>query len=72
MKMIKTEDAVGRVLQHDVTRIVPGEFKGRLFKKGHVIREEDIEPLLKAGKFMFMFGKTLQGLYMKMMQLKFL
>lgn len=51
MKMIKTEDAVGRVLQHDVTKIVPGEFKGRLFKKGHVIREEDIEPLLKAGKF---------------------
>lgn len=50
MKMIKTEDAVGRVLLHDITKIVPGEFKGRAFKKGHVIREEDIPVLLSIGK----------------------
>lgn len=50
MKMIKTKDAVGRVLLHDITRIVPGEFKGRAFKKGHVIKEEDIEILLSIGK----------------------
>lgn len=50
MKSIKVTDAVGLVLAHDVTKIVPGEFKGRLFKKGHVIREEDIEKLLDIGK----------------------
>lgn len=50
MKMIKTENAVGTILSHDVTQIIPGEFKGRLFKKGHIIREEDIEKLLSIGK----------------------
>lgn len=50
MKQIRIEDAVGCILSHDVTKIVPGEFKGRLFKKGHVIREEDIPKLLDIGK----------------------
>lgn len=50
MKMIKVEDAVGTILSHDVTQIIPGEFKGRLFKKGHIIKEEDIEKLLSIGK----------------------
>ena len=50
MKQIRIEDAVGCILSHDVTTIVPGEFKGRLFKKGHVIKEEDIEKLLDIGK----------------------
>ncbi|MFI3210437.1 MAG: molybdopterin-binding protein [Peptostreptococcaceae bacterium] len=50
MKKVKTTDSVGLVLSHDVTKIVPNEFKGRLFKKGHVIREEDIEELLNIGK----------------------
>ena len=50
MKMIKVEDAVGTVLSHDVTQIIPGEFKGRLFKKGHLIQEEDIEKLRAIGK----------------------
>jgi molybdenum cofactor synthesis domain-containing protein len=38
------------VLAHDVTRIVPGEFKGVAFRKGHIIREEDIPEFLKVGK----------------------
>lgn len=50
MKQIRIEDAVGCILSHDVTKIVPGEFKGRLFKKGHVIKEEDIPKLLDIGK----------------------
>ena len=50
MKMIKVEDAIGSILSHDVTQIIPGEFKGRLFKKGHIIKEEDIEKLLSIGK----------------------
>ena len=45
MKVIDTKNAVGHVLCHDITRIVPGEFKGVAFKKGHIIKEEDIPEL---------------------------
>jgi len=50
MKTIKVEDAVGMVLGHDITEIIPGQFKGVAFKKGHIIRESDIERLLRIGK----------------------
>lgn len=50
MKLIKTQDAVGHVLCHDLTRIVRGEFKGAQFAKGHVVTEEDIPMLLSMGK----------------------
>ncbi|ABR47212.1 molybdopterin binding domain [Alkaliphilus metalliredigens QYMF] len=50
MKVVKTEEAVGMVLGHDITEIVPGAFKGVAFKKGHVIKSEDIERLLRIGK----------------------
>ncbi len=50
MDVIKVEDAVGHVLCHDITKIIPGEFKGRAFKKGDIIRQEDISELLKLGK----------------------
>lgn len=50
MKIIETKDAVGTVLCHDITKIVPNEFKGVAFKKGHIVREEDISELLKLGK----------------------
>ncbi|WP_232699937.1 molybdopterin-binding protein [Brevibacillus daliensis] len=49
-KVVPVQEAVGMMLPHDMTQILPGEFKGRLFKKGHVIREEDIGPLLSIGK----------------------
>jgi molybdenum cofactor synthesis domain-containing protein len=49
-KKIKVEDAAGLVLAHDMTRITRGEFKGVAFKKGHVVRKEDIPDLLKIGK----------------------
>jgi molybdenum cofactor synthesis domain-containing protein len=48
--MTRVEDAVGHVLCHDMTRIVKGEMKGVQFRKGHVIREEDIPMLLSMGK----------------------
>ncbi|MCZ8512532.1 molybdopterin-binding protein [Paenibacillus filicis] len=50
LREVKVEDAVGLVLAHDLTQIIPGQFKGRLFKKGHVIRAEDIPALLSIGK----------------------
>ncbi len=50
MKMIKTQDAAGQVLCHDITQIVKGVAKDAIFRKGHVIREEDIPVLLRVGK----------------------
>jgi len=50
LKKVQIKDAVGMVLGHDMTKIVPGEYKGPAFKKGHIIREEDIPHLLTIGK----------------------
>lgn len=50
MKLIKTEEAVGQVLCHDITQIIPGRVKGPVFRKGHVITSEDIPVLLDVGK----------------------
>ena len=50
MKMIPTVDAVGHVLCHDLTQILPGEFKGARFRKGHIVTEADIPVLLSMGK----------------------
>lgn len=50
MKEIKTTEAVGQVLCHDVTRIIKGVTKDAAFRKGHVIRKEDIPVLLSMGK----------------------
>lgn len=50
MKLIKTEDAAGTVLCHDITQIIPGVVKDAVFRKGHIVREEDIPVLLSVGK----------------------
>jgi len=50
MKLIETKNAVGHVLCHDLTRIVPGESKDAQFRKGHVVTEDDIPMLLSMGK----------------------
>ena len=50
MKKIKTKDAVGHILCHDITQIIKDVSTGALFKKGHVIQQEDVEKLLDLGK----------------------
>ncbi|MBR5572018.1 MAG: molybdopterin-binding protein [Oscillospiraceae bacterium] len=50
MKLIKTQDAVGHVLCHDMTQIIPGAYKDARFRKGHVVTAEDIPVLLSMGK----------------------
>jgi Molybdopterin biosynthesis enzyme len=50
MQAIRVEEAVGTVLCHDLTKIVPGEHKGPAFKKGQIITEKDIPELLSMGK----------------------
>lgn len=50
MDLIKTEDAVGHILCHDITQIIKNVKKGVAFQKGHVIQAEDIPVLLSLGK----------------------
>ena len=50
MKLVRTEDAVGHVLCHDITQIIKDEKKGPVFRKGHIIQPEDIPVLLSVGK----------------------
>lgn len=49
MKKVPVENAVGMELCHDITAIRDG-FKGAAFKRGHIIREEDVQELLNIGK----------------------
>ena len=50
MKLIKTEEAVGHVLCHDLTQIIKGQYKDARFRKGHVVMQADIPVLLSMGK----------------------
>ncbi|MDL2253489.1 molybdopterin-binding protein [Ruminococcaceae bacterium OttesenSCG-928-I18] len=50
MKLVQTKEAVGHVLCHDLTQIIPGVVKDAVFRKGHVVTEEDIPVLLSMGK----------------------
>jgi molybdenum cofactor synthesis domain-containing protein len=59
LKTVPVSEAVGTVLAHDITEIRPGEttaeggrapFKGRAFRKGHIVRDEDVCRLQRLGK----------------------
>lgn len=50
LKVIPVEEAVGLPLAHDITEIVPGKHKGPAFRRGHIVRKEDISKLLDVGK----------------------
>lgn len=50
VKKIPVQEAVGQILAHDMTQIIPGERKGPRFKKGHIVQPEDISVLLSMGK----------------------
>lgn len=47
---IRVEEAVGMALAHDLTKVIPGGFKGPAFKRGHIITKDDIPELLSIGK----------------------
>ena len=50
MKLIRTVDAEGTVLCHDITQIIKGVTKDAVFRKGHIVTKEDIPVLLSVGK----------------------
>ncbi len=59
MKLIDTKQAVGHVLCHDITQIIPGVTKDARFRKGHVVTEADIPVLLSIGKkHLYVWEKT--------------
>lgn len=71
MKLIRTEDAVGCVLCHDITQIIRGVTKDAVFRKGHIVTEEDIDVLLSVGKEHLYIWKKKKVCYMKMKQQKY-
>ena len=50
MKKVRAEDAVGLVLAHDITEIIPGEKKDVAFRRGRTIEKADVERFLDLGK----------------------
>ena len=50
LKKVKLDNAIGLVIGHDMTKVVPGKFKGPMFRRGHVITKEDIPELRLMGK----------------------
>ncbi len=62
MKLIKTEDAVGHVLCHDITQIIPGVVKDAVFRKGHIVTQEDIPVLLSVGKEHLYVWEKIKGI----------
>ena len=61
LEKIKVDKAIGMKICHDMTRVVPGEFKGAEFKRGHVICEEDIPRLRAMGKENIYIGELPEG-----------
>ena len=49
-KTIPVHEAIGTILAHDITEIRQGGFKGRAFKKGHIVKKEDVCHLQRLGK----------------------
>ncbi len=47
---VRVEEAIGMTLAHDVTKVVPGSYKGPAFRRGHTIRQEDVTEFLNIGK----------------------
>jgi molybdopterin biosynthesis enzyme len=50
LQKIDVNEAVGMILGHDITKVIPGEYKGPAFRRGHIIKEHDIPELLSMGK----------------------
>lgn len=72
MKEIRTEDAVGHVLCHDITQIIKDEKKSVLFKKGHIgSRRRYSGTSFPSEKNIFMFGKNKRVFFTKMKRQKF-
>ena len=68
MKVINAENAIGTVLCHDLTQIIPGQYKGAKFKKGHVIKKRTFLYFFLWGKDISMSMRQVLICSMKMRQ----
>ncbi|MCX7857975.1 MAG: molybdopterin-binding protein [Deltaproteobacteria bacterium] len=50
MKKVRVEEAIGMILAHDITEIIPGKKKEVAFPRGKRIEREDVSKLLDLGK----------------------
>ena len=62
MKLIRTTEAEGAVLCHDITQIIKGVTKDARFRKGHVVTKEDIPVLLSLGKDQLYVWEKAEGM----------
>ena len=51
VRVIPAEEAVGKTLAHDMTRIVPDDFKGPAFTAGHTVSPGDLCRLQQIGRY---------------------
>ncbi len=64
MKKVKVEEALGLILAHDITEIIPGKKKDAAFRRGQVIESGDIERLLDLGKrHLYVFSGETKGIH---------
>ena len=63
MKLIRTEDAIGHVLCHDMTQIIKDQYKDARFRKGHIVTEKDIPVLLSMGNSDVPVGQYTQKIF---------
>lgn len=50
LKSVKAEEAIGQKIIHDMTRIIPGEYKGAAFQRGQTITGGDVCRLQQMGR----------------------
>ncbi len=64
MKKVRVEDALGMILAHDITEVIPQKKKDVAFSRGKVIEQGDIERLLDLGKRnLFVFDDEVTGVH---------
>jgi hypothetical protein len=64
LKKVSVEKALGKILAHDITEIIPGQKKDVAFKRGKTIVKEDIDRLLDLGKrHLYVFEGTVKGVH---------
>ncbi|HVN95922.1 MAG TPA: molybdopterin-binding protein [Syntrophorhabdaceae bacterium] len=64
MKKVSIEKALGKVLAHDITEIIPGKKKDVAFQKGIIIGPNDMEKLLNLGKrHLYVFDGEVKGVH---------
>jgi molybdenum cofactor synthesis domain-containing protein len=62
VRKVPVRKALGAILCHDMTQIIPDRFKGPAFKKGHVVQADDIPKLLDMGKEQIFVWEAREGL----------